>query len=52
MEGRPGPVAHDEVDSAVDEIGSAAPGCGHTAGVRMVLKDVALVAIHLGKAAC
>ncbi len=51
VEARARLVAHNKVNAAVDQVLAAPPAGCHTAGVGMMLKDVALVTVHLGVAA-
>ena len=46
-----GPVAHQIMDAAVNEIIFVLPGRGHAARLAVVFEDVRLVAIHLTIAA-
>ncbi len=51
MQTRAGPVAHDKMDAAIDEILPTPPGGGNPTRVDVMLKDAALIAVHLGVAA-
>ena len=51
VEARARLVAHDKVNAAVDQVFAPPPAGSHAAGMSVVLKDVALIAVHLGVAA-